>query len=131
MTDQKVIPFRKRPPSEAELEMYRQITRNWHPEMRRLMLPEHFKRDQPARKASEVSPHRAAAPLPPGCWSHQRPARRQFWCALAVVIFSIASPTVKLAALARGGNSLKVSSTLPTIACAGTNRNIRWATQSP
>ncbi len=46
MTDNKVVPFRKRPPSEAELEVYRRITRNWHPEMRRLMLPEHFKRDQ-------------------------------------------------------------------------------------
>ena len=52
------------------------------------------------------------------------------WCALAVEIFSIASLTVKLAALARGGNSLKVSSTFPTIACAGTNRNARWACQS-
>jgi len=30
--------------------MYRQITRNWHPDMRRLMLPEHFKRDQPGGK---------------------------------------------------------------------------------
>ena len=50
MTDRKVIPFRKRPPSQAELEMYRQITRNWHPDMRRLMLPDHFKRDQPGAK---------------------------------------------------------------------------------
>ena len=50
MTDTKVVPFRKRPPSEAELEMYRRITRNWHPEMRQLMLPEHFKRDQPRKK---------------------------------------------------------------------------------
>ncbi len=50
MSDNKVIPFRKRPPSEAELEVYRRITRNWHPEMRRLMLPEHFKRDQPGAK---------------------------------------------------------------------------------
>jgi hypothetical protein len=45
MSDQKVIPFRKRPPTEEELEIYRQITRNWHPEMQRLMFPEHFERD--------------------------------------------------------------------------------------
>ena len=50
MSDKKVVPFRKRPPSEAELEMYRRITRNWHPDMRRLMLPEHFKRDDAAKK---------------------------------------------------------------------------------
>ena len=49
MSDQKVIPFRKRPPSENELEVYRKMTRNWSPEMRQLMFPEHFKRD-PERK---------------------------------------------------------------------------------
>ena len=50
MTDRKVVPFRKRPPSEAELAVYRHITRNWHPEMRQLMLPEHHKRDEPGTK---------------------------------------------------------------------------------
>lgn len=45
MTDRKVIPFRKRPPSKAELEAYERMTRNWHPEMRRLLFPEHFRRD--------------------------------------------------------------------------------------
>jgi len=40
----------------------------------------------------------------------------QLCIALAVWIFSIASLTVKLAALARGGNSLKVARTCPTIA---------------
>ena len=45
MSDHKVIPFRKRPPSPAELAIYRQITRNWHPEMRRAIFPEHFTRD--------------------------------------------------------------------------------------
>jgi hypothetical protein len=48
MSDRKVIPFRKRPPSEIELEVYRQITRGWRPEMRQLMFPEHFKHDQGA-----------------------------------------------------------------------------------
>jgi len=50
MSDNKVVPFRKRPPSEAELEVYRRITRNWHPAVRHLMLPEHFKRDRPVPK---------------------------------------------------------------------------------
>jgi hypothetical protein len=44
MKHNNVIPFRKRPapPSEAELERYRQETRNWHPEMRRRLFPEHY-----------------------------------------------------------------------------------------
>jgi hypothetical protein len=50
MSDNKVIPFRKRPPSKCELDVYRRITRNWHPEMRRSVLPEHFKHDQPVAK---------------------------------------------------------------------------------
>jgi hypothetical protein len=50
MSERKVIPFRKRPPSEAELALYRRITRNWHPEMQRLMLPEHFRHNQSRTK---------------------------------------------------------------------------------
>jgi hypothetical protein len=46
MSDRKVIPFRKRPPSQTELEVYRQITRGWLPEMRQFMFPEHFKHDR-------------------------------------------------------------------------------------
>jgi hypothetical protein len=44
MNQDNVIPFRKHPapPSEAELERYRQATRNWHPEMRRKLFPEHY-----------------------------------------------------------------------------------------
>ena len=44
MNQKNVIPFRKRPapPSDAELERYRQATRNWHPEMRRRLFPEHY-----------------------------------------------------------------------------------------
>jgi hypothetical protein len=44
--DRKVIPFRKRPPSQAELEAYQRMTRNWHPEMRRLFFPEFAEKDQ-------------------------------------------------------------------------------------
>jgi hypothetical protein len=58
-------------------------------------------------------------------------ARRQFSFGVAVVIFCIASLMEKLAALARGGNSLKLSSHFATNACAGTNMNIRCADQSP
>ncbi len=47
------------------------------------------------------------------------------------LICSIASLTEKLAALARGGKSLKLSSHFATNACAGTNMNIRCADQSP
>lgn len=48
MSQDNVIPFRKRPPSESELEIYRQVTRNWSPQMRALMFPEHFKRESEA-----------------------------------------------------------------------------------
>src|SRR5262245_66542147 len=46
-----------------------------------------------------------------------------------VVILSMASLTVKLAALARGGNSLKLSRYFATMACAGTNTNARCTCQ--
>ena len=46
MSDRKVIPFRKRPPSQAEMEAYLRMTRNWHPEMRRQVFPEFFKKEQ-------------------------------------------------------------------------------------
>jgi hypothetical protein len=39
----KVVPFRPRPPSEAELAVYKAITRNWHPELRQRILPDHFR----------------------------------------------------------------------------------------
>jgi hypothetical protein len=48
----------------------------------------------------------------------------------ADVIFSIASLTVKLAVLARGGNSLKLASRLATKLCAGIRMNVRRANQS-
>lgn len=45
MSDDKVIPFKPRPReiSEQELEVFRLITRNWPPQLRALMLPEHDK----------------------------------------------------------------------------------------
>ena len=46
MSSDKVVPFRKRPPTPAQLEMYRRITRNWHPEARRLMFPELFQQER-------------------------------------------------------------------------------------
>jgi hypothetical protein len=45
MSDEKVIPFRPRPRviPEGELEAVRHATRNWHPQLRELMFPEHAK----------------------------------------------------------------------------------------
>ena len=52
MSADNVIPFRKRqpPPSEVELEMYKRMTRDWHPQLRELMFPEHFKHEQALSK---------------------------------------------------------------------------------
>lgn len=58
-------------------------------------------------------------------------ARRRQSLVAFVWIWSIASLTEKLAALARGGKSLKLSSHFATKACAGTSMNIRCADQSP
>ena len=52
MDNDKVIPFRKRPPSAQELEVYRQITRNWNPALRQMMFPEHFKHEQESDEGS-------------------------------------------------------------------------------
>lgn len=43
MSDEKVIPFKPRPRaiSEQELEVFRLATRNWDPQLRELLLPEH------------------------------------------------------------------------------------------
>jgi len=46
VSNDNVIPFRKRPPSEGELEAYRRFTRSWAPELRRMMFPEYFQHDQ-------------------------------------------------------------------------------------
>jgi hypothetical protein len=45
MSDDKVIPFKPRPrvPSQQELEVFRHATRNWHPQLRELMFPDHMK----------------------------------------------------------------------------------------
>lgn len=42
MTRHNVVPFRRRPPSQRELEVYRWITRSWTPALRQLILPEHY-----------------------------------------------------------------------------------------
>ena len=49
--DRKVVPFRKRPPSATEMDVYRRITRNWSPEMRRMLFPEHFQHEQSVEKS--------------------------------------------------------------------------------
>lgn len=49
MGQDNVIPFRKRPPSDGEMEAYRMMTRNWSPELKRLMFPHHFMHDEDER----------------------------------------------------------------------------------
>jgi len=41
-----VIPFRKRPPSEIELEVYLRITRHWNAALKQMMFPEHYRLEQ-------------------------------------------------------------------------------------
>ena len=50
MSDSNVIPFRKRSPSDVELEAYERMTRNWDPALRELMFPEHFKQECPRKE---------------------------------------------------------------------------------
>jgi hypothetical protein len=60
VNDRKVIPFpsdeRARPPSEAELQAYRRVTRNWSPALRQLLLPEFFRREQDIDEADSPQP---------------------------------------------------------------------------
>jgi hypothetical protein len=53
MSDDKVIPFKPRPRvlSEQELEVFRHTTRNWHPQLRDLMFPEHVKQERERSKS--------------------------------------------------------------------------------
>ena len=46
MSDNKVVPFRRRPPSQAELEAYQRMPRHWSPPLRQMMFPEYFKREE-------------------------------------------------------------------------------------
>ena len=49
MSENNVIPFRKRPaPSTPDvgIETYARMTRTWHPEIKELMFPEQFKQEQ-------------------------------------------------------------------------------------
>ena len=53
MSENKVVPFRKRPtPPTAEvgIETYARMTRTWHPEIKKLMFPEQFKQEQERRR---------------------------------------------------------------------------------
>lgn len=53
MSDNKVVPFRKRRPDGAAdvgREMYERMTRHWHPEIKEMMFPEQFKQEQERRQ---------------------------------------------------------------------------------
>jgi hypothetical protein len=43
MSRQNVVPLRRRPPSQQELEVYRWMTRSWSPALRQLILPEYYR----------------------------------------------------------------------------------------
>ena len=45
MSGNKVIPFRRRPPSQTELEVYQRMTRHWSPTLRQMLFPEYFRRE--------------------------------------------------------------------------------------
>jgi hypothetical protein len=45
VSDSKVVPFRRRPPSQAQLEAYQLMTRHWSPTLRQMMFPEYFRRE--------------------------------------------------------------------------------------
>ena len=64
MTHDNVLPFRKRPPSKAEIEYYRMITRNWHPQMRQALFPEHFKHDAREKQKTGLAGKLNAPPVP-------------------------------------------------------------------
>jgi hypothetical protein len=46
MSDAKVIPFRKRPPTKPQLEIYRMMTRSWSAQMKQMMFPDYFRYEQ-------------------------------------------------------------------------------------
>ncbi len=43
MSDSKIVPFRRRAASKAQLEAYQRMTRHWSPTLRQKMSAEHFK----------------------------------------------------------------------------------------
>ena len=53
MSDNKVIPFRRKQtrPSPLEIETYRMMTRNWSDQLRRLMFPTLFELDSKSGRA--------------------------------------------------------------------------------
>ena len=53
MAEDNVIQFRPRPPSDTELESYRRMTRNWHPQMRQLLFPKYAEHDQPQEQPQD------------------------------------------------------------------------------
>jgi hypothetical protein len=53
VADDNIIPFRKRPPSEGEMDAYLQFTRNWSSQLRQLLFPEHFKQERNAGEDCE------------------------------------------------------------------------------
>jgi hypothetical protein len=57
--DNVVVPFRRRPPAQQELEMYHMLTRHWSPALRRLLCPQYYEADarQAGAGSTRQSPH--------------------------------------------------------------------------
>jgi hypothetical protein len=53
MADSNVIPFRRRAPSDGEMEAYRRFTRSWTAELKQLMFPEYFQHESNGVKTRE------------------------------------------------------------------------------
>jgi hypothetical protein len=53
MSRDNIIPFRKRPPSDKEMDVYRVTTRRWSDASKQLLLPEHFSMELAEREKDE------------------------------------------------------------------------------
>jgi hypothetical protein len=51
--DNVVVPFRRRRPTQQELDTYHMMTRHWSPALRRLLCPQYYEAD--AQQADAVS----------------------------------------------------------------------------
>ena len=50
-----VIPFRKRPPSGKEMDVYREMTRRWPDASKQFLLPEHFAVELNEREEADLT----------------------------------------------------------------------------
>jgi hypothetical protein len=51
-----ILPFRKRPPSDKEMDVYREVTKRWTDASRQLLLPEHYSNEWVRRGKQDPTP---------------------------------------------------------------------------